>query len=194
MGNSNNLAFLDFPNAVEWESWLTNHLDQKNGVWLRIAKKNSDKVSITITEALDVALCYGWIDSTRKSYDHTHYLQRYSPRRPKSPWSIINVWKAEVLIAAGRMQAPGFAEIHTAQNDGRWKLAYESQKNASVPPDLAAMLGQHEQAKQAFDQLDKSSQYAVMLPLLKATTAKNRAVQLQKVIVKLEAGTTSKTF
>lgn len=182
-----NLDFIDFSNAAEWEAWLANYYDVQKDVWLRIAKKSSGKVSVTITEALDVALCYGWIDSHRKSYDQMYYLQRYSPRRSKSPWSMINVRKAEVLIAAGRMQAPGLAEIHAAQADGRWKIAYESQKNASVPLDLSVVLEQHEQAKQAFNQLDKSGQYAVILPLLKATTARSRAVLLQKVIAKLEA-------
>jgi uncharacterized protein YdeI (YjbR/CyaY-like superfamily) len=187
METPDNLDFIDFTNDAEWESWLANHYDQQDGVWLRIAKKGSCKVSITITEALDVALCYGWIDSQRKSYDQMYYLQRYSPRRAKSPWSMINVRKAEALMAAGRMQAPGLAEIHAAQADGRWDAAYESQKNASVPPDLAAALEQYEQAKHAFDRLDKSGQYAVMLPLLKATTARSLAAQLQKAITKLEA-------
>jgi uncharacterized protein YdeI (YjbR/CyaY-like superfamily) len=177
---------LHFINSAEWETWLANNHDQQGNAWLKIAKKGSGIVSITIPEALDVALCYGWIDSHRKSFDQMYYLQRYSPRRPKSPWSMINVKKAENLLAAGRMQAPGYAEILAAQADGRWDLAYESQKNATIPPDLAAALEKHEQARQAFSRLDKSSQYAVMLPLLKATRAKSRIAQLQNAIAKLE--------
>jgi uncharacterized protein YdeI (YjbR/CyaY-like superfamily) len=181
------LGFIDFINAVEWESWLANHYDQQEDAWLRIARKSSGIVSITIPKALDVALCYGWIDSHRKSFDQIYYLQRYSPRRAKSPWSMINVKKTENLMATGRMQAHGYAEILAAQADGRWGSAYESQKNVILPPDLAAALEQHEQARQAFIRLDKSGQYAVMLPLLKATTSKSRVAQLQNAIAKLEA-------
>ncbi len=187
MGASDPLEFIDFTDPADWESWLSSHYDRQEEVWLRIAKKGSPNVSITIPEALDVALCYGWIDSHRKGYNEEYYLQRYSPRRSKSPWSMINVRKAERLMEIGRMKAPGYAEICLAQADGRWDAAYESQKRATLPPDFADALEQHEQAKQAFSQLDKSAQYAVFLPLLKATTTKSRAIQLQKAIAKLEA-------
>jgi uncharacterized protein YdeI (YjbR/CyaY-like superfamily) len=187
METPNSVESIDIANAAEWEAWLANHSNQAGGVWLKIAKKGSGKTSVTITEALDVALCYGWIDSQRKSYDQTYYLQRYSPRRPGSPWSKLNVDRAEALLAAGRMQAPGLAEIRAARADGRWDAAYESQKNASVPPDLAAALEQHDQARHAFNRLTKSGQYAVVLSLLKATTAARRAVRLQKAIAKLAA-------
>lgn len=182
-----NIEFIDFTNAAEWESWLVDHYDQEGGVWLKIAKKGSGKTSVTITEALNVALCYGWIDSQRRSYDATYYLQRYSPRRPKSPWSRLNVDRVEALMAAGRMQPSGLAEVAAAKADGRWDAAYDSQKNATVPPDFAAALERHEQAKRSFNRLDKSSQYAMALPLLKATTAASRAVRLQKAIATLEA-------
>lgn len=179
--------FMDFTNAADWESWIANHYDRQEGVWLRIAKKGSPNVSITIAEALDVALCYGWIDSHRKGFNEEYYLQRYSPRRSKSPWSMSNVRKAEKLMETGQMKAPGYAEIGLAQADGRWDAAYESQKSATVPPDLADALERHEQAKQAFSRLDKTAQYAVFLPILKATTSKSRVFQLQKAIAKLEA-------
>jgi uncharacterized protein YdeI (YjbR/CyaY-like superfamily) len=188
MGSPDSTEFIDFPSAAEWEAWLANHAGQPDGVWLRHAKKGSGISSVSITEALDVALCYGWIDSHRKGYDQQYYLQRYSPRRPKSPWSLLNVQRAEALIAAGRMQAAGLAEIRAAQADGRWEAAYASQKNARVPADLAAALEQHEQARQAFERLDKSAQYALLLPLFKAVTPRSRAVQLQKVLARLEAG------
>ncbi|WP_438445125.1 YdeI/OmpD-associated family protein [Gorillibacterium sp. sgz5001074] len=123
MTSSENFTFIDFVDAAEWEAWLSTRFDQQGEAWLRIAKKGSGVKSITIEEALDVALCYGWIDSHRKSYDQSYYLQRYSPRRRKSPWSLINLKKAESLLAAGRMQAPGLAEIHAAQADGRWSFA-----------------------------------------------------------------------
>ena len=177
--------YIDFTTQADWEAWLAGH-HQLDGAWLRIAKKDSGKMSITIPEALDVALCYGWIDGQRKGYDGSYYLQRYSPRRARSSWSQINVEKAEVLIAAGRMQAPGYAEIAAAKADGRWAVAYESQATAPVPADLLAALEHSSLAKQAFNKLEKGGKYAVFLPILKATTPKSRELQIQKAITKLE--------
>jgi len=179
---------LDCADAAQWEAWLAQHHARSEGVWLRIAKKGGGKASVTLSEALDSVLCYGWIDSQRKGYDQTYYLQRYSPRRPKSPWSRLNVERAAVLIAAGRMQPAGWVEIEAAQGDGRWDAAYESQRNVRMPPDLVAALAQNARAQQAFDRLDKSGQYAVMLPILKASTADRRAARLHKAITQLEAG------
>lgn len=179
--------FIDFTTPAEWEVWLAEHHTDEDA-WLRIAKKGSGKVSITIPEALDIALCYGWIDSHRKGLDASYYLQRYSPRRSKSPWSLINVEKANALITAGRMQAPGYTEIKLAQADGRWDAAYESQATAAVPKDLTAALEQNARAKHTFEQLDRSAQYMIFLPILKTTTAKSRALQLQKAVTKLESG------
>jgi uncharacterized protein YdeI (YjbR/CyaY-like superfamily) len=166
---------------------LARHYKRSGGVWLRIAKKGVGKASVTISEALDIALCFGWIDSQRKGYNQYYYLQRYTPRRPKSPWSKLNVERTEALIAARRMQPAGMVEIEAAKLDGRWDAAYESQRNVSMPPDLAAALAQNEKAKRTFDLLDKTGQYAVILPILKATTADNRAARLQKAITKLAA-------
>ncbi len=112
-----------FADAAQWESWLADHHDTHTSIWVKIAKKGSGLPSVTLAEALDVVLCYGWIDSQRKPFDEDHYLQRYSPRRPSSPWSRINVGKAEALIAAGRMREPGLAAIRAAQADGRWNRA-----------------------------------------------------------------------
>lgn len=179
------IEIIDCASAAHWEAWLARHYERLGGVWLRIAKKGLGKVSVTISEALDIALCYGWIDSQRKGYDQTHYLQRYSPRRPKSPWSKLNVKRAEVLIAAGRMQPAGSVEIEAAKMDGRWIAAYELQRNVTLPPALEAALAQNERAKKTFDDLDKSDQYAVILPILKAATTDMRAARLQKAIAKL---------
>jgi uncharacterized protein YdeI (YjbR/CyaY-like superfamily) len=181
-------APLDFPTAAAWEKWLSRHHSQDGGAWLLIAKKGSGLASITIAEALDVALCYGWIDSHRKSCDDKHYLQRYSLRASKSPWSKINVDKAEALIASGRMQAPGLAEIQKAKADGRWAAAYESQKTAGIPPDFLAALNKSAKAKRAFGALDKTGQYAAVLPVLKAATAAVRAARVQKAMEKLAEG------
>jgi uncharacterized protein YdeI (YjbR/CyaY-like superfamily) len=171
----------------QWESWLAENHEQADGLWLLIAKKGSSKVSITISEALDVALCYGWIDSQRKGCDVDYYLQRYSPRRSRSPWSQLNVERAEALIAARRMRQPGLAAIAAAQADGRWAAAYVSQRNAGVPADLAAALRRNRRAGTNFGQLNKTERYAITLSLLKATTPAIRLARLNKVIARLGA-------
>jgi len=140
----NGMEIIAFNDAAQWESWLANHNELQAGVWLKIAKKSSGIASVTPMEALDVALCYGWIPGQRKPYDEAYYLQKFTRRRPKSLWSKVNSGKVEALIAAGRMQAPSLAEILAAKADGRWDAAYKSQKKATIPPDLAAALEQAE--------------------------------------------------
>jgi uncharacterized protein YdeI (YjbR/CyaY-like superfamily) len=176
-----------FRNASEFEAWLDAHVDLQVGVWLKIAKKGSGVSSLTDDEAVDLGLCYGWISGQRKSYDEVYYLQKYVPRRPRSRWSQVNVAKVEELIAAGRMRASGLAEVEAAQADGRWAAAYVSQRNAIVPPDLAAALAASPQAAQAFDALSKTLQYAVILKLVTTRTAKARAAELRKAMTALEA-------
>jgi uncharacterized protein YdeI (YjbR/CyaY-like superfamily) len=171
----------------QWDLWLARHHNQSDGLWLLIAKKGSEKKSITISEALDVALCYGWIDSLRRGYDADYYLQRYSPRQSKSPWSKINVEKVETLIAARRMRKPGLAVIAAAKADGRWEAAYSAQRHAPFPLELMNALKNNKRAKASFDKLGKTGQYLVVLPLLKATTSAIRQARLSKAIAKLEA-------
>jgi uncharacterized protein YdeI (YjbR/CyaY-like superfamily) len=177
--------FTTFEDAAQWESWLAENHGQAADVWIRIAKKNAPTASVTLTEALDAALCYGWIDSHRKGYDKDHYLQRYSPRRAKSPWSQVNVDKVEALIAAGRMQPAGFAAIQAAKEDGRWAAAYERQRTATIPQDLADALADNETARTRYELLDRTRQYALFLRLMKARTPDSRAVQLQQIIAAL---------
>ena len=110
--------------AAAWEEWLAAHHTQPDGVWLKIAKKASGIPSVTYDEALDVALCYGWIDGTRRAYDDTHFIQRFTPRRPRSQWSVRNIEKVAALTAAGRMQPAGLAQVEAAKKDGRWDDAY----------------------------------------------------------------------
>ena len=184
----NGLEIIGFEDAAGWEAWLADHHDRRAGVWLKIARKNAGKASLTHAEALEVALCYGWIDSHRKGLDEAFFLQKYSPRRPKSSWSKINVERVEALIAAGRMQAPGLAEVSAAKADGRWDAAYESQRNATLPPDLSAALDHNELAKGRFDELGKTERYAVVLRLLKARGPADRAARLNKVVDALAAG------
>jgi uncharacterized protein YdeI (YjbR/CyaY-like superfamily) len=177
-----------FRDAAEWEAWLAEHWATQSGVWLKIAKKGSRETSVTSVEALEVALCYGWIDSQRKRHDDASFLQRYSPRRPGSSWSRVNVERAEALTTAGRMRAPGFADIEAAKADGRWEAAYESQRTATVPADLAAALAQDERARAFFDSLGRTDRYAVILRLLKARSAASRAAQRRPTLALLRVG------
>lgn len=167
------------------ESWLCRHHAASTGVWLKIGKKNAKRTLITIDEALDVALCYGWIDSQRKGFDANSYLQRYSPRRTKSPWSKLNVDRVAALAEAGRMRPAGLAEVAAAKTDGRWAAAYAPQRDAGMPDDLAAALAENAAAGAAFARLDKTGQYAIVLPLLKATTPEVRVARLGKAITRL---------
>jgi uncharacterized protein YdeI (YjbR/CyaY-like superfamily) len=182
------MEILIFGDAALWEAWLAEHGATRPEAWLKIARKGADQVSVTPSEALDVALCYGWIDSQRRAHDETSFLQRYSPRRRGSPWSRVNVERAEALIAAGRMRAPGLAEIEAARADGRWEAAYASQRTATVPPDLAAALARDEPARAFFESLGRTDRYAVILRLLKARTAAGREAQLRQVVALLRAG------
>jgi uncharacterized protein YdeI (YjbR/CyaY-like superfamily) len=178
---------LDLPDAAGWETWLAEHHGQRAEAWLRIAKQRSGIASVTAVEALDVALCYGWIDGQRKANDEVSFLQRYSRRRSNSPWSKVNVAKVEALMAAGRMRPAGLAEVAAAKADGRWEAAYEPQRTATVPPDLAAALAGYPRANTAFERLGRSDRYAVILPLLKARTPQTRARILARAVARLAA-------
>jgi uncharacterized protein YdeI (YjbR/CyaY-like superfamily) len=184
---SDETEVLAVADAAEWESWLAAHHQDSGGVWLLIAKRGSSRTSVTIAEALDVALCYGWIDSQRRSHDADFYLQRYSPRRARSPWSRLNVERVEALTAAGRMRAPGLAEVVAARADGRWAAAYVPQRDAETPPDLATALEHNKRAAAAYERLDKTGRYAIALPIMKATTPAARERRLRKAIATLEA-------
>ena len=176
-----------FRDAAEFEDWLADHVDESAGVWLKIAKKGSGIASLTDDEAVDIGLCYGWISGQRKSFDEEHYLQKYVPRRPKSRWSQVNVRKVAELTAQGRMRPSGLAEVEAAKADGRWDAAYESQREATVPPDLAAALAASPRAATAFASLSKTSQYAVILDVVTARAPRTRAARISKAIAELEA-------
>ncbi|MGR9482286.1 YdeI/OmpD-associated family protein [Rhizobium leguminosarum] len=172
---------LAFADPLEWESWLCVHHAASTGAWLKIGKKNPKRTLITIDEAL----CYGWIDSQRKGFDSNSYLQRYSPRRAKSPWSKLNVDRVTALAETGRMRPAGLAEVAAAKADGRWTVAYAPQRDAGLPDDLAAALAENAAAGAAFARLDKTGQYAIVLPLLKATSPEVRVARLGKAITRL---------
>lgn len=179
--------FLVCADASEWERWLADHHTEATEVWVRIAKKRAPDRSVTITETLDGALCFGWIDSHRRRWDEHHYLQRYSPRRAGSPWSQVNVAKAEALIAAGRMRPAGFAAIAAARADGRWDTAYERQRTAHTPDDLTAALDTAPDLRAVYDTLTKSARYGIYLPLLKARTIEERATRLRQAMAALRS-------
>ena len=180
------MELLEFPDAGAWDSWLAGHHADAPEAWLRIAKRGSGIETLAIGDALDVALCWGWIDGQRKSLDDVSFQQRYCPRRPRSSWSQVNVAKVEALTAAGRMRPPGLAQVAAAQADGRWAAAYASQRTADVPPDLAAALAASPRAAAAFAGLGRSERYAVILALLKTRTEEGRTRAVVRAVERLE--------
>ncbi|MGD9695377.1 MAG: YdeI family protein [Thermoleophilia bacterium] len=178
---------LSFADAAAFDAWLAAHHGDAAGVWLRMARKGSGIRSLTSDEAVDVGLCWGWISGLRRAGDESHYLQRYVPRRPRSAWSRVNVRRVEALMAAGRMRPPGLAEVEAARADGRWEAAYESQRSAAVPDDLAAALAARPRAARAFEALGRTDRYAAILPLLRARTPAGRARRLGALLDRLEA-------
>src|SRR5204863_4590295 len=140
MAGPDGLPILACASADEWEAWLAEHRTSSGGVWLRIAKASSGHASVSYSEAVDGALRWGWIDGQKGRLDDDHWLQRFTPRRPRSRWSRINRERATALIAEGRMAPPGLAEVERARADGRWEAAYEGQRTAAVPDDLRAAL------------------------------------------------------
>src|SRR5688572_24354531 len=160
---------LAFGSVAEWKRWLRANHTQSAAVFLRIPKKSSGGSTLTYASALDEALAWGWIDSQKRALDETAWLQRFSRRSAQSPWSKINRAKAEALIAAGDIEAPGLAEVERAKRDGRWERAYDGAKASTVPSDLAEALGRNARAKAFFEALDGANRYAI---LYRVTTAK----------------------
>jgi uncharacterized protein YdeI (YjbR/CyaY-like superfamily) len=180
-----------FRDGAEFEAWLAEHVDLSVGVWLKIAKKASGVPSLTDDEAVDIGLCFGWISGQRRALDDTYYLQKYVPRRPRSRWSQVNVRKVEALTAAGRMRPSGLAQVEAAKADGRWDAAYASQREATVPPDLAAALAASPRAAEAFAAMGRTRQFAVILDLATTRRPSTRAAHLAKAIATLEASPTT---
>lgn len=174
-----------FADAHDFEQWLEEHGDHRPGVWLKLARAGSGIPSLTSDEAVDVGLCYGWISGQRKSLDERYYLQKYVPRRPRSRWSLVNVRKVEALTASGRMRARGLAEVDAARADGRWDAAYASQREATVPEDLAEALAANPRAASAFEVLNRSERYRVIHGLLVAASPEARARRLHRGLLDL---------
>lgn len=175
----------EFTTGAEWESWLETYHADRMEAWLRIRRVRADLELIAIGDALDGALCFGWIDGQRLSFDDQSFLQRYSPRRSRSPWSRINIEKVESLATDGRIRPSGSAQIEAAKADGRWGVAYERQSTVKVPTDLENALEMSPKARAGFIRLGKSERYAVMLPLLKARTPEERERVLARVLNRL---------
>ena len=174
--------------AASWERWLKRHHAAAAGVWLRMAKKDSGIASVAHAEALEVALCYGWIDGQRKSEDERHFLQRFTPRTARSTWSKINRDKALRLIEEGRMQPAGLAEVERARADGRWEAAYDAQSVATVPPDLQAALDANPKAAAFFAKLDSRNRYAVLFRTQGAKKPETRARRIGQFVEMLAKG------
>jgi uncharacterized protein YdeI (YjbR/CyaY-like superfamily) len=179
---------LPFASVAVFERWLSKHHAQFGGVWIKMAKKDSGIPSITHDQALDVALCYGWIDGQRNAFDGEYFLQKFTPRRPKSLWSKRNIEKVAALTASGRMQPAGLAEVEAAQRDGRWAAAYDSQKNMVMPEDFLKALKQNKPAQAMFNTLSKSNVYAIALRLATAKKPETRQRRFGTLLAMLERG------
>ena len=180
------IPILGFPDAAAWEAWLAANYGFESGIWLKLAKKDSGVMTVSYADAVEVALCWGWIDGMGRSVDAAFYLQKFTPRRKRSLWSKVNIGKAEALIAAGRMRPPGLAAIEAAKADGRWEAAYDSAKEAVVPPDLAAVLDSDPGTKAYFESLNSANRYAVLWRLMTARTSATRASRLEKLTAMLK--------
>jgi uncharacterized protein YdeI (YjbR/CyaY-like superfamily) len=184
-------SVLSLPTAAGWRAWLRAHHARSSGIFLRIAKsstKSSTKSAITsrapltYATALEAALAWGWIDGQKRALDAGAWLQRFTPRAPRSGWSKINRAKAEALIAAGTMEAPGLAEVERARSDGRWERAYDGARASAVPPDLAKALARDAKALAFFEALDGANRYAILYRVQTAKRPETRARRLQTFV------------
>ena len=177
-----------FPDAMAFEAWLQKHHATSDGLWLQIAKKGANETSVTYPEAVEAALCWGWIDGQKKGLDDQHFLQRFTPRRARSIWSKVNVAKVATLIEAGRMQPPGHAQVEAAKADGRWARAYDGARTSSVPDDLLAALDESPQAQAFFATLNASNRYAVTWRVQTAVKPETRARRIAQLVEMLGRG------
>jgi uncharacterized protein YdeI (YjbR/CyaY-like superfamily) len=177
-----------FATPAEFRAWLVRHHGESPGVWLRFFKKASGRVGVNYAEALDEALCFGWIDGQVKRSDAESYLQRFTPRRAGSSWSKRNTEHAERLLKANLVMPAGLAAIESAKRDGRWAAAYDSPRDASVPADLLALLATHKKADAFFKTLNKANLYAITYRLQTAKKPETRARRMAAILEMLERG------
>jgi uncharacterized protein YdeI (YjbR/CyaY-like superfamily) len=179
---------IQFDSQEDWEAWLEKNHATSDGIWIKLAKKNSKINSASRQEVLDTAICYGWIDGQAASIDDSFWLQRFTRRGPKSKWSKINCQKATELIAQGKMKAPGLKEVESAKRDGRWDKAYDSPRNITVPDDLRKKLDENPRASEFFANLDSKNRYAILYRIHDAKKPETRARRIEKFVTMLNEG------
>jgi uncharacterized protein YdeI (YjbR/CyaY-like superfamily) len=182
------LPVIAFPSASDLETWLEREHSSSDGIWLKFAKKGSGVESVTYAEAVELALCFGWIDGQTRRLDDRRYLQRFTPRRARSRWSRINRERVEALDAAGRMRPSGLAAVEAAKADGRWDAAYEPPSTAKVPADLERELKRDRAARETFEALDGANRYAIIYRLNDARRPETRERRLRKFVEMLRRG------
>jgi uncharacterized protein YdeI (YjbR/CyaY-like superfamily) len=182
------LPVLLFATHSDWRAWLEENHAQPRGIWLKHAKKSSGKKSVSYLEAVEEALCFGWIDSQKQAYDEDYFLQKFTPRGPKSVWSKINVAKAEALIKSGKMRPAGLATINLAKQDGRWDAAYDSSSTNKIPEDFLSELDKNPKAKLFFETLNKANVYAFCWRIQTAKKPETRQARIEKFIEMLSQG------
>jgi uncharacterized protein YdeI (YjbR/CyaY-like superfamily) len=187
MGTGQDLPIIEAKDQRAWHRWLAKNHERDDGVWLKFAKKSSATPTVSYAEALEEALCFGWIDGQVRRFDEHFYLQRFTPRRRRSKWSQNNREAATRLIEEGRMQPPGWAQIEAAQADGRWDAAYPAQSQATVPEDFQAALDAHPRARDFFATLTGSARYAFLYRLHDVTDPERRAQRIAGYIERLAA-------
>jgi len=184
------LPVQSFATQPEWLAWLSKHHDSDKGIWIKFAKKATGIPTISYAEALEDALCYGWIDGQTKGVDETYYLQKFTPRRPKSIWSKRNIGIVEKLVESRRMQPAGQAAIDAAKADGRWDQAYDSPSNITMPADLQTALEANPKANAFYATLGKTNTYAILWRTQTAKKPETRAARIEKLVAMLERGET----
>ncbi|MEZ4521475.1 MAG: YdeI/OmpD-associated family protein [Thermomicrobiales bacterium] len=182
------LPVMTFATASAFENWLAENFEEPAGLWVKVAKKASGIASVTHPEALDIALCFGWIDGQRRAFDDDYFLQKFTPRRPRSKWSKINRDKVLQLIEDGRMRPSGMAQIEAARADGRWQDAYASQSRMTVPEDLQVRLDEQPDASRFFDSLDSRNRYAILYRIQDAKRAETRVRRIEQFMEMLMNG------
>ncbi|EQA44136.1 bacteriocin-protection protein, YdeI/OmpD-associated family [Leptospira broomii serovar Hurstbridge str. 5399] len=185
-GETKEIPTIAFRSQKEWEKWLKGNHSAMAGVWLKFAKKKSGIETVTYEEAIEIALCYGWIDSHKKPFDTLHWIQKFSPRGARSIWSKINRDKAEKLIASGKMKSAGLKAIENARQNGSWEKAYDSPGRISVPEDLKLALEKNKKAKAFFETLDSTNRYAILFRIHNAKKEETRIKRLRRFVEMLE--------
>jgi uncharacterized protein YdeI (YjbR/CyaY-like superfamily) len=182
MKNSDNLEVMSFETQQDLEAWLKEHHTDTKGIWLKIAKKEARTPSVSYSEALESAICYGWIDGQKASFDDRYWLQKFTPRTARSIWSKVNCDKATALITEGRMQPAGLRQVERAKSDGRWDKAYDSQSKITIPDDFQRELDNNPKAREFFKTLNSVNRYAILFRIQTAKKPETRSARIQKFI------------